>query len=197
MEIGEEFGIFGSEWARIHFIENPGMAFGISFGGEFGKLLLSLFRLIAIGFLLYLMEKLIKAGEPFGLLACLSLIIAGATGNIIDSAFYGLIFSYSPMHGGVATLFPEGGGYASFLHGKVVDMLYFPLIDTSWPEWMPWLGGGRFQFFRPVFNIADASITVGVISILLFYRGFFRKETEQGTEENKGKTVLGWAGEEE
>ena len=110
-----------------------------------------------------------------GLLVSLSLILAGAIGNILDSAFYGLIFSASKYHGELAVLFPEGGGYAPFLFGKVVDMFYFPLIDTTIPDWMPFVGGNRFEFFRPVFNVADASISIGVACILLFHRSFLKK----------------------
>ena len=170
---GEGYNILGLEWARIHFVENEGMAFGISFGGKTGKLLLSIFRILMVGLLFYLMNGLIKAKESKWLIFSFALIIAGALGNIIDSAVYGLVFSASKFHSGLATFMPEGGGYAGFLEGKVVDMLYFPLIDTYWPEWMPLVGGDHFQFFRPVFNIADSAISVGVISILLFHRSFF------------------------
>ena len=170
---GEEFGIFGLDWARIHFVENEGMAFGISFGGEVGKYALSIFRIVMVGLLIYLLMGLIKAKESKWLIVCFSMIIAGAIGNIIDSMIYGLIFSESSIHSGLAEFMPEGGGYAAFLQGRVVDMLYFPLIDTYWPEWVPGIGGNHFQFFRPVFNIADSAISVGVISILLFHRRFF------------------------
>jgi signal peptidase II len=176
MEYGQEFGILGLSWARIHFVENEGMAFGLSLGGNMGKLALSLFRLIAVGFLIYIIHSLVKAKETFGVMLSFSLILAGALGNIIDSAFYGLIFSNTPYHGGVATLFPEGGGYAPFLFGKVVDMLYFPIIDTRFPHSFPFWGDQRFQFFRPVFNISDASISVGVISLLLFHRRIFKSK---------------------
>lgn len=173
IEYGDGFDILGLNWAKIHFVENEGMAFGISFGGKIGKLFLSIFRIIMVGLLIYLMRGLIKAKESKGLIFSFALIIAGAIGNILDSAFYGLIFSESHFHSGLATMFPEGGGYAGFLEGKVVDMLYFPLIDTYWPSWVPGIGGDHFQFFRPVFNIADAAISTGVISILLFHRKFF------------------------
>jgi signal peptidase II len=171
---GEEFGILGLSWARIHFVENEGMAFGLSFGGSRGKLALSLFRIFAVVFLVYIIRTLIRAGETRGLLASFALITAGAIGNIIDSTVYGLIFSESSYHGGVAEMFPKGGGYAGLLFGRVVDMLYFPVIDTILPEWVPLWGGERFQFFKPVFNIADASISTGVISLLLFHRRFLR-----------------------
>jgi len=183
LEYRTGFNLLGLSWARIHFIENPGMAFGLEFGGQTGKLLLSIFRILMVGFLFYLISTLIKAKESIGLIACFALVIAGALGNIIDSAFYGLIFSESPYHGGLATFMPEGGGYAGFLQGKVVDMLYFPMIDSTYPEWFPWVGGDRFQFFRPVFNIADSAITVGVASILLFHRRFFLSPDEPKLEE--------------
>lgn len=173
MTYGEEFGILGLSWARIHFVENEGMAFGIQFGGEAGKLALSIFRLVAVAFLIYIIRTLVRACESYGLLLCFGLILAGAIGNIIDSAVYGLIFSEStPM--GTAELFPAAGGYASFLHGHVVDMLHFPVIDTHLPSWLPVWGGERFQFFRPVFNIADTAISTGVIAMLLFHRRFLR-----------------------
>lgn len=175
---GQGFNILGLDWARLHFVENEGMAFGLSFGGETGKLLLTLFRLIMVTFLFYMIYTMIKSKESFGLLICFALIIAGALGNIIDSVFYGVIFSSSPYHGAPATFMPEGGGYAPMLYGKVVDMLYFPMIDTKLPEWLPFWSGERFQFFKPVFNIADSAITTGVISLLVFYRDFFKSENE-------------------
>ena len=180
---GEEFGILGLSWARIHFVENDGMAFGLSFGGPAGKLALSLFRIFAVIFLVYIIRSLIRNNESRSLLACFALITAGAIGNIIDSSIYGLIFNESSYHGGVAELFPETGGYAGLLHGRVVDMLYFPLIDTTLPNWLPLWGGERFQFFKPVFNIADASISTGVISLLVFHRSFLRtgKSTQKAS----------------
>ncbi|MEO1514605.1 MAG: lipoprotein signal peptidase [Bacteroidota bacterium] len=177
MVYGGEIPIFG-DWGLLHFVENPGMAFGLSIGGEYGKLALSLFRIVAVGFLIYYLRFLIQAKASAGLLTSFALILAGAIGNIIDSAFYGLIFSDS-HHGGIATMFPEGGGYASFLHGRVVDMLYFPLLDGYFPDWVPIWGGDYFLFFRPVFNIADVSITVGVLSILVFHRNFFSSAHEE------------------
>jgi len=181
MEYGEEFSMFGTDWALVHFVENPGMAFGITLGGSYGKLFLSLFRIVAVGFLGYYIKILIDAKSNFGLLASFALILAGALGNIIDSAFYGLIFSESPYHGGLAEIFPEGGGYESFLYGKVVDMLYFPMFSGYFPDWMPFWGGEHFLFFKPVFNIADASITIGVLNILLFQRSFFNVPEEKQT----------------
>lgn len=178
MEYGSEFSIMGLDWARIHFVENEGMAFGISLGGNTGKLLLSCFRILAVGFLVYIIYKLIRSRESTGLLICFSLILAGAIGNILDSAFYGLIFTESYYQGGLAQYNPAQG-YAPFLFGRVVDMFYFPLIDTYWPDWMPLVGGRPFQFFRPVFNVADAAISSGVIALLLFFRSFFKAPHEE------------------
>ncbi len=173
---GDGFDILGLSWAKIHFVENEGMAFGMSFGGLTGKYILSIFRIVMTGFLLYILYNLIKQNETSGLIISFSMVIAGAVGNSIDGMFYGLIFSESHYHGGLATIFPPEGGYGSFLTGKVVDMLYFPMIDTVLPDWMPIWGGQRFEFFRPVFNIADSAITVGVASILLFHRRFFKSD---------------------
>lgn len=178
MEYGSEFRIMGLDWARIHFVENEGMAFGISLGGNTGKLLLSCFRILAVGFLIYIIYKLIRSRESTGLLICFSLILAGAIGNILDSAFYGLIFTESYYQGGLAQYNPAQG-YAPFLFGRVVDMFYFPLIDTYWPDWVPLVGGRPFQFFRPVFNVADTAISSGVIALLLFFRSFFKAPHEE------------------
>ncbi len=163
---GEERLLLGLSWAKLNFVENPGMAFGWKFGGEYGKLALSLFRIVAIGFLIYYVRSLIQKKVSGGLVVSFSLILAGAIGNIIDSAFYGLIFSESDYHcsGGPAKLFPAAGGYESFLHGRVVDMLFFPLWHDA---------TGNVVFFQPVFNIADSAITTGVLSILLFQRHYF------------------------
>jgi signal peptidase II len=171
---GEERALLGLSWAKLNFVENPGMAFGWKFGGEYGKLALSLFRLVAIGFLGYYIIKLIKKDVSTGLVVSFSLILAGAIGNIIDSAFYGLIFTESSFHcvNGPAKMFAAEGGYAGFLHGKVVDMLFFPLLKNA---------NGEVFFFQPVFNIADSAITTGVISILLFQRNYFSSNDEQIT----------------
>ncbi len=178
MTYGEEFNILGLTWARIHFVENPGMAFGIEFGGGYGKLALSLFRIVAVVFLIYYIRQLILQGASMGLLASFAFILAGAFGNIIDSAFYGMIFSESSYHS-VAQLFPPEGGYASFLHGKVVDMFYFPIYQGAVPDWFPFWRGQEILFFRPVFNVADSAITIGVLSILIFQRSFFsNKQTD-------------------
>jgi len=135
---GDGFNILGLNWARIHFIENEGMAFGLSYGGVAGKYLLSIFRIFMVSGLLYVLYKLYKADESLGFIASFSLIIAGAIGNIIDSAFYGLIFSESKFHGDIATMFPPEGGYAPFLQGKVVDMFYFPMVQSNGPIGCPW-----------------------------------------------------------
>lgn len=172
-EYGEEIQLLGLPWALLHFVENNGMAFGLTLGGDYGKLALSLFRITAVLFLAYFIRQLLREKAPFGLLASFAMILAGALGNILDSAFYGIIFSDSPYHGGVAQLFPPEGGYAGFLHGKVVDMLYFPLLRGYWPDWVPFIGGDYYMFFKPVFNIADMSISLGVMSIILFQRSFF------------------------
>jgi len=170
MMLGDEI-IIAKNWFIIHFVENNGMAFGLEFGNSIGKYFLSVFRIVAVGAIGWYITKLWKKDVPFGVIACFSLIMAGAIGNILDSAFYGLIFNES--YGQVATLFPAGGGYSSFLQGRVVDMFYFPLISGNYPLWVPFVGGEDFIFFRPVFNMADSSITVGIISILIFYRRFF------------------------
>ena len=171
MVIGEEIPLFG-HWGMIHFVENNGMAFGMEMGGKPGKLILSIFRIVAIIAIGYFLNSIIRKKVNLGLVLAVSAIFAGAIGNIIDSAFYGMIFSESYIQ--PAVLFPPGGGYSSFLHGKVVDMFYFPIINTHWPDWFPFRGGESFIFFRPVFNIADSSITCGVISIILFQKKMFR-----------------------
>lgn len=186
MEYGDEISLLGLDWALLHFVENNGMAFGLSLGGDYGKLVLSLFRIVAVGFLAYYIRVLLKSNIGLGLLCSFALILAGALGNIIDSAFYGLIFSESPYHGGLAQLFPPNGGYSSFLHGKVVDMLYFPMFQGFFPDWVPVWGGEHFLFFRPVFNIADVSITVGVLSIILFHRSFFKAEQKEDDDNKEG-----------
>lgn len=174
MTLGQSIPVFG-DWFLIHFTENYGMAFGIEFSGEYGKLLLSIFRIVAVVFIGFYLAHQIRKQAHAGLIVCISLIIAGAVGNIIDSAFYGLIFSES-LFNKPAVFMPEGGGYGAFLHGKVVDMLYFPIIQTRFPEWMPFRGGDTFIFFRPVFNIADSAITTGVFALIIFQKRFFRKK---------------------
>lgn len=177
---GEMIPIFGQDWAYIHFVENEGMAFGKQFNIPYGKLILSLFRLFAAGVLVLFLRNLLQANAGRGVLASFGLILAGAVGNIIDSVFYGVIFSASYSHGLPAELFPDSGGYSSFLHGRVVDMFYFPLFQTTFPDWLPVWGGRPFLFFGPVFNVADVAISWGVLQILIFHRQFFHtKETEE------------------
>lgn len=167
--LGENTAVAGTWWF-IYFIENEGMAFGMKImDSNIGKVILSVFRLVAVIFGFYYIGQLIKKQYKTGLIICASLILAGAAGNLIDSLFYGLIFTESSQVQ-AAALVPWGEGYAGFLHGKVVDMIYFPLIDANWPSWMPWVGGSNFRFFEPIFNIADASISVGVISLLIFQK---------------------------
>ena len=168
MTIGESVPVFG-DWFQIYFIENNGMAFGWEFGAEFGKIALGVFRIIAVALFFYLLYYLSKKKIKFGPLFGISLITAGALGNIIDGMFYGMIFSESTFTQ-VATLFPDGGGYAGFMQGKVVDMLYFPLF--TFPEWMPLVGGQIF--FSPIFNIADSAITIGFIYLLIFQWDFLK-----------------------
>jgi signal peptidase II len=185
MMLGDEF-VIAKNWFIIHFVENNGMAFGLEFGNSIGKYFLSIFRIIAVGAIGWYISKLWKREVNFGVIFCFSLILAGAIGNILDSAFYGLIFNES--YGQVATLFPAEGGYSTFLQGRVVDMFYFPLISGTYPSWIPYLGGGDFIFFRPVFNVADSSITVGIISILIFYRGFFDEKAVYPGHDSSVKT---------
>jgi len=167
--LGEESKIF--DWFIIHFTENNGMAFGIEFGGYTGKKILTLFRIIVVGIGIKYIYDLTKTRFSNGTLIALGLIIGGAIGNIIDSSFYGIIFNES--YNNVARFMPELGGYSSFLHGKVVDMFYFPLMNGHFPNWLPIWGGEHFIFFRPVFNIADAGIFTGIFLIFLFYRKEF------------------------
>jgi signal peptidase II len=178
MVLGQEIHVIDN-WFILHFTENDGMAFGIDFPGNSGKLILSLFRVCAITGIAIFLRHLIITKAHNGFILSVTIILAGAIGNIIDSAFYGLIFSHS--WGSVAQIFTKEGGYASFLYGKVVDMLYFPIIRGNWPQWFPIWGGQEFIFFRPVFNIADSSITVGVFIILFFQKRFF-KSAEVKTE---------------
>lgn len=162
--LGESHEIFS--WFQLVFIQNNGMAFGWEIGS---KLLLTLLRIATVAFLIFYICRTASRREArTGYLVCLALIVAGAAGNIIDCVFYGLIFD-NPVPPYVATLFPDNGGYGTLFHGLVVDMLYFPLCEWNWPEWMPWVGGEHFIFFRPVFNLADAAISVGMIALILFY----------------------------
>lgn len=162
--IGEELVI--TKWFRLLFIENNGMAFGMELGP---KLFLTLFRLLLVAGLVWYIFKIKDiVCVSKGYIVCLALIVAGALGNIIDCLFYGLVFN-APMPPETAAIFPDGGGYGTLFHGRVVDMFYFPLFSFTWPQWMPFVGGEEFEFFKPVFNFADAAITVGIIAMIFFY----------------------------
>lgn len=177
MTLYEQIPFLGN-WGILHFVENNGMAFGLSLPGSLGKILLTSFRIVAVVGIAYYLRHLIRLKAHTGLIIALAMVMAGALGNIIDSVFYGLIFNSStPMQ--AATIFPEGGGYAPLLHGKVVDMFYFPIIKGNYPDWFR--GGSSFVFFRPVFNIADSSISVAVVIILFNQRRFFRHVSEAET----------------
>lgn len=170
MSIGESIHVFG-DWFQIYFIENEGMAFGMKFGGAVGKFLLSLFRLVFFGLLVYWISRLLKRSDtPSGVTAGLTMIAAGAMGNIIDCLFYGLIWDYAP-----------------FMFGRVVDMFYFPIIDTTFPEWMPLIGGNPFRFFAPVFNFADSCVTCGALYLIFFQWRFFTREDHPSDEKKSGK----------
>ena len=178
MHLGESIPVFG-EWFQILFIENEGMAFGMAFGGNIGKYLLTSFRIVLFGAMIYYIRALLKReNTPMGVLLGLTAIMIGALGNIVDCVFYGLIFEPSTM-GNVAELVPFGQGYGKVMLGKVVDMLYFPIINTTLPEWFPFGGGQEFIFFRPIFNIADSCITVGALYLLIFKWKFFSAETKK------------------
>lgn len=170
MTLYQQIPFFGN-WGILHFVENNGMAFGMALPGSLGKILLTSFRLLAVVAIAYYLRHLIRIKAHTGLIISLSMVMAGALGNIIDSVFYGMIFSSSsPIE--TAAFFPEGGGYAPLMQGKVVDMFYFPILKGNYPDWFR--GGSSFIFFRPVFNIADSSISVAVVIILFNQRKFFR-----------------------
>jgi len=170
MYLGQEFEI--APWFLIHFTENNGMAFGLEFGGDYGKLFLSVFRILFVSAMGYFLWTLMRDKANSIYVTVISLVFAGAVGNILDSVFYGMFFSSSDF-GEVASVFPPGGGYAHILHGKVVDMFYFPLFSGTFPSWFPIWGGESFLFFRPVFNIADAAISCGVILWILFQKRIY------------------------
>lgn len=194
---GDEVKVIGN-WFRLHFIENEGMAYGMKLSESVaGKIILSSFRLIAVIFGFYLLKRLINKGYKKGVLICGSLILAGALGNLLDSMFYGLIFSDSPYscfsgnyeslsnmlknHNGeaVAHFTQFGHGYGKFLQGKVVDMFYFPLLETTMPNWVPFIGGKKFIFFEPVFNIADAAISIGILTLLFFQKSLVHNPVQE------------------
>ncbi len=190
MSLYQQIPILGHRFV-LHFIENNGMAFGLRLPGDYGKLILTLFRLVAAVIIGFYLRYLIRNKAHTGLVLSLAMIMAGALGNIIDSAFYGMIFSGSSS-ATVATMFPDGGGYSTFLHGKVVDMFYCPLFQGTFPSWFPFRGGETFLFFRPVFNVADASITVAVFIILFNQKRFFHHlpgENEINPENHSGESA--------
>lgn len=183
MCIGEEISLIG-RIGFLYFVENPGMAFGMEFFGDVGKFLLTLFRMVFTGVLIWFTIKLIREKAPKGLIIGIAAMIAGAAGNLIDCLFYGVIFSES-TYSSVAQIFPSEGGYAPFMFGNVVDMFYFPIIKGTWPSWVPGWGGSSFVFFRPIFNIADAAITVNVIYLLLFQRKPLLRELSTSSKRKK------------
>lgn len=186
MHIGEEIPLIGN-WALLHFTENEGFAFGMQIGGNLGKIMLSLFRIIASGAILWYLLRQIKKGIRTSLAVCISLIFVGALGNVIDSCFYGLIFNESYYN--VAQLFPPEEGYAPFLQGRVVDMFYFPIINTTWPNWMPIWGGQRFLFFNAIFNVADAAITVGAFWLIIDIYIVSRKKKSENKDNSETEVI--------
>lgn len=183
-QMAEHVNILGLNWAQLYFIENEGMAWGWKWGGDWGKMALTLFRLAAVIFGTWYLVRIVRHRYSRGFIICAALIYAGALGNLIDSMFYGMIFDKGMIfdavsqqyiyYPGVAHL-TTNGGYQSFLHGNVVDMLYFPMVHSAFPSWFPFVGGKEFEFFSPIFNIADASISIGVITLLLFQKRLVRR----------------------
>lgn len=173
MTLDESIAVFG-EWFYLRFIENPGAAYGMTLGGDYGKLALSLIRIVAIGAIIYYVNRLIKRSAPMGVVIGFAFILAGAIGNVLDSVFYGVMFTESTYYD-VAQMVPWGDGYSTLLHGNVVDMLYFPIIEIErMPDWFPIWGGEEYTFFSPVFNMADSYVTCGFVYLLLFQRSFFK-----------------------
>lgn len=183
--IGEVCRLIG-DWSRITFTENPGMAWGLEFGGDYGKIALSLFRIIAVFAGVFYIKKIVNDGEHKGFIVCVSLILAGALGNILDSAFYGLMFGESTEYQ-VAEFLPASGGYTGFLQGHVVDMFYFPMYEGNFPSWMPIWGGEHFEFFNAIFNFADMAISFGVGIILVFQNTFFNIKDKHESKETFDK----------
>jgi signal peptidase II len=184
-EMGQHVNLFGFKWAQLYFIENEGMAWGWKWGGTWGKMALTLFRLAAVIFGTWYLIRIVRHQYSRGFVICAALIYAGALGNLIDSMFYGMIFDKGMVYDAVSDSyryydglahFTTSGGYQSFLHGNVVDMLYFPIVHSSFPSWFPFVGGKDFEFFSPIFNIADASISIGVITLLLFQKRLVRRK---------------------
>ena len=184
--IGDGIDLIG-DWCKLYFVENEGIAFGISFGSDFGKLLLSIFRLLASIVIFIFLIKKIRKDARISLLVSISLIFVGAIGNMVDSCFYGLIFNESTPEQ-VATLFPEEGGYGKFLYGKVVDMFYFPIVEWTWPEWMPWIGGDHAEFFNAIFNVADSAVCTGVALLIIDQFKNDKKEKVETTETESDNT---------
>ncbi len=180
--MGESHPVLG-HWFYLHFTENEGMAFGMKLGGDYGKVLLTLFRIVAVVLIGGWLYRVARKGAGTLLIVSIALILAGALGNIIDSVFYGLVFSES-TYMQIAGFLPKGGGYGTLLHGKVVDMLYFPIINSTYPAWVPFVGGTELQFFSPIFNIADSAITTGVFILILFQKWVFGSVTKAGQDEN-------------
>lgn len=187
MFLGESIHI--ADWFQIYFIENNGMAFGMEMGS---KLFLTLFRIVAVGLLIYYLWKIRNRNYiKTGYLVCIALITAGAAGNIVDSVFYGVVFN-NPYPPEIAQAFPPEGGYAALFHGRVVDMLYFPLFSFYWPDWVPFVGGNFFLFFQPIFNIADAAITVGILVLIIFYSKYLSMvPQENATEQTENGSLNG------
>lgn len=177
------------DWFKLHFLENEGMAFGMKLSQSYwGKLMLTLFRLVAVVAGFFILRRLVDRGYSRGIVICGALILAGAAGNLIDSIFYGMIFSESSFH--IARFVPWGTGYAPLFHGRVVDMLYFPLIQGHWPGWVPGLGGHEFEFFEPVFNIADASISIGVLTLVFFQKRLLNKKPLHPIEPQNEEAII-------
>ena len=181
--LGESIPVFGQNWFKLTFVENPGMAYGFHFGGLFGKYFLVILRLFVIGYMIYLFKKWIREKKSNYLLIPMAVIFAGAIGNVLDGMFYGMIFDSGSIYeesvsrwidyDGVSKLVPFGQGYSQFMKGCVVDMLHFPLVDTTWPDWIPILGGNRIEFFKYIFNVADSSITLGALFLYIFRKKAF------------------------